>query len=104
MSTETKQPDNKSQGDSPGEASRICLECHTGVFHLEYLTYFTWLNDELITVPNFPSWVCDVCGKREYDMHAVSWLNVLLSPTTGRKPRTRRRNLPGNMDRPQPHS
>jgi len=104
MSTETKQPDNKPQGDPPGEAARICPECHTGVFHLEYLTYFTWLNDELITVPNFPSWVCDVCGKREYDMHAVSWLNVLLSPTTGRKPRTRRRNLPGSMDRPQPHS
>ena len=42
----------------------LCPECQTGVVHLQYLTYFTWLNEELITVPNFPAWVCDVCGKR----------------------------------------
>jgi YgiT-type zinc finger domain-containing protein len=104
MSEETQPPKDKPVDDSAQEYSRICPECHTGVFQLTYLTYFTWLNDELITVPNFPSWVCDVCGKREYDTHAVSWLNMLLSPTTGRKHRTRRRNLPGHMDRPQPHT
>ncbi len=104
MSDETMRPDEKRRDDSVQETSRICPECHTGVFHLEYLTYFTWLNDELITVPNFPSWVCDVCGKREYDARAVNWLNMLLSPTTGRKPRPRRRNFPGNLSRPQPHS
>jgi YgiT-type zinc finger domain-containing protein len=104
MSDETVKPSEKRNDESPQEYARICPECHAGVFHLEYLTYFTWLNDELITVPNFPSWVCDVCGKREYDMHAVSWLNMLLSPTTGRKPRLRRRKLPGGMNRPQPHS
>jgi YgiT-type zinc finger domain-containing protein len=102
MSDEAKKPDESRQVHSPEEYPRICPECHTGVFHLEYLTYFTWLNDELITVPNFPSWVCDVCGKREYDTRAVSWLNMLLSPTTGRKPRPRRRNIPGSLDRPRP--
>jgi YgiT-type zinc finger domain-containing protein len=104
MSDETKKPDEPINDNSQEEYSRICPECHTGVFHLEYLTYFTWLNDELITVPNFPSWVCDVCGKREYDARAVSWLNMLLSPTTGRKPRIRGRNFPSSMDRPQPHN
>ncbi len=104
MSDETMRPDEKGRDESPQEYSRICPECHTGVFHLEHLTYFTWLNDELITVPNFPSWVCDVCGKREYDARAVTWLNMLLSPTTGRKHRIRRRNFPGNLSRPQPHS
>ncbi len=104
MSDDSKIPRENSEDDSSQEYSRICLECHTGVFHLEYLTYFTWLNDELVTVPNFPSWVCDVCGKREYDIRAVSWLNMLLSPTTGQKHRTRRRKLPGNLDRPQPHN
>lgn len=93
-----------SMDNAQQEYSRICPECRTGVFHLEYITYFTWLNDELITVPNFPSWVCDVCGKREYDSRAVSWLNMLLSPTTGQKHRKRRRKQPGNMDRPQAHS
>lgn len=104
MSDEMEKPAEPVQDQSSEELSRICPECHTGVFHLEYLTYFTWLNDELITVPNFPSWVCDVCGKREYDIRAVSWLNMLLSPTTGRKPRMRRPNLPGTLDRPQPHN
>jgi YgiT-type zinc finger domain-containing protein len=104
MSDESAKPQDDSADDSLEEYSRICPECHTGVFRLEYLTYFTWLNDELITVPNFPSWVCDVCGKREYDTRAVSWLNMLLSPTTGHKHRTRRRNLPRSMDRPQPHN
>ena len=28
------------------------------------MTYFTWLNEELITVPHFPAWVCDMCGRR----------------------------------------
>jgi YgiT-type zinc finger domain-containing protein len=104
MTDESSRPPNNPEADSPQDYYRICPECHTGLFQLEYLTYFTWLNDELITVPNFPSWVCDVCGKREYDAHAVSWLNMLLSPTTGQKLRGRRRNQPGRLDRPQPHS
>lgn len=61
-----------------------CPECQTGIMHLQYLTYFTWLNEELVTVPNFPSWVCDLCGRREYDSRAVTWLNTLLNPETGR--------------------
>jgi YgiT-type zinc finger domain-containing protein len=104
MSDESNKPGENSIDDSSQDYSRICPECHTGVFRLEYLTYFTWLNDELITVPNFPSWVCDVCGKREYDARAVSWLNMLLSPTTGRKPKVRRKKLPGNLNRPQPQN
>ncbi len=102
MSEEPKKPDEITSAAGQPEYNHMCPECHAGVFHLEYLTYFTWLNDELITVPNFPSWVCDVCGKREYDTHAVSWLNMLLSPTTGRKPKIRRRNIRGSLNRPQP--
>lgn len=104
MSEETTKPEENPKAEEQSEYAHVCPECHTGVLHLEYLTYFTWLNDELITVPNFPSWVCDVCGKREYDTHAVSWLNMLLSPTTGRKHKPRRRNLPRNLNRPQPQS
>lgn len=51
--------------------------------HLHYVTYFTWLGDELITVSNFPAWVCDVCGRREYDTHAMNQLNLLLNPNAG---------------------
>jgi YgiT-type zinc finger domain-containing protein len=82
--------------DSPQSVS-LCPECQTGVLHLQYLTYFTWLNAELVTVPNFPSWVCDVCGRREYDARAVTWLNTLLNPEAGRRTSTRRK--PGGIQR-----
>jgi YgiT-type zinc finger domain-containing protein len=70
-----------------------CPECISGIMRLRYLTYFTWLNDELITVPNFPAWVCDVCGRREYDHRAVSWLNTLLNPEAGSR-KKRKRGFP----------
>jgi YgiT-type zinc finger domain-containing protein len=61
-----------------------CDECQAGMMQVRYITYFTWLGEELITVPNFPAWVCDVCGRRKYDERAISWLSMLLSPNTGK--------------------
>ena len=58
-----------------------------------YVTYFTWLGDELITVPDFPAWVCDVCGRREYDPYALSQLNMLLNPSAG-KPTHKQHKVP----------
>lgn len=66
---------------------------------LQFLTYFTWLGDELITVPNFPAWVCDVCGRREYDEKSISWLTMLLNPDAG-KPTGRKPNIPRHRPRP----
>ncbi len=62
--------------------------------HLRHITYFTWLDEELVTVPNFPAWVCDVCGRREYDARAISWLVTILNPETGKAPGSRRRVRP----------
>jgi YgiT-type zinc finger domain-containing protein len=75
-----------SQEQAPNDEQMVapCPECQTGMLHLEHITYFTWLNDELVTVPNFPAWVCDMCGRREYDTRAVKWLNALLHPEAGR--------------------
>lgn len=68
-----------------------CHECQAGVMRLQFITYFTWLDEELVTVPGFPAWVCDVCGRREYDQRAVSWLTTMLSPEAGRARSPRRR-------------
>lgn len=71
-----------------------CTECQAGQMHKHYLTYFTWLGDDLITVPNFPAWICDVCGRRLYDNQALIRLNLLLTPNAGKatpKRRTTRR-------------
>ncbi len=79
--------------DQPKE-TRQCTECQAGVMHLEYMTYFTWLDEELVTVPNFPAWVCDVCGRREYDTRAIAWLSTLLNPDTGKPAAPARRRRP----------
>ena len=86
-------PDNKSDTsmNEPQPAftpeTYPCNECPAGVMHLHHITYFTWLGQELITVPNFPAWVCDMCGKREYDEQAISWLTMLLNPNAGKPTR-----------------
>ena len=71
-----------------------CNECQAGVMHLQHITYFTWLNEELVTVPNFPAWVCDVCGRREYDSRAIAWLTTMLNPETGKASAQKRRIHP----------
>jgi YgiT-type zinc finger domain-containing protein len=78
-----------------------CNECQAGQMHQTYLTYFTWLDDELITVPDFPAWVCDVCGKREFDLHALNQLSLLLSPNAG-KPTSRKRTPSQKMKQKGP--
>ena len=75
---------------SSTEQSYPCPSCHAGHVSLEHVTYFTWLGGELITVPEFPAWICDMCGQREYDQRALSWLNIILNPDTGRKPKSPR--------------
>jgi YgiT-type zinc finger domain-containing protein len=95
-----KQPSNEDK--QAGSASH-CPECLAGVMRMEAVTYFTWLDEELITVPNFPAWVCDMCGRREFDSRAITWLNALLDPATGRKPtRKSRPSSPSSTsDQPQ---
>jgi len=76
-----------------------CSECQAGVMHLQHITYFTWLDEELITVPNFPAWVCDMCGRREYDSRAISWLVAILNPETGKASTSKRRPRPPQKKR-----
>jgi YgiT-type zinc finger domain-containing protein len=71
-----------------------CNECQAGMMQVRYITYFTWLGEELITVQNFPAWICDVCGRREYDERAISWLAMLLSPNAGKSTSKVSRHVP----------
>ena len=73
-----------------------CNECQAGMMQVTYITYFTWLGEELITVPNFPAWICDVCGRRDYDERAIAWLAMLLSPNAGKPTSKARRHIPAH--------
>ena len=84
-----------SNEDQPDQTRYTCPECYTGLMQLDHVTYLTWLTGELITVPDFPAWICDVCGRCDYDPQALSWLNILLS--SGSDPSSRppkRRKIP----------
>lgn len=52
--------------------------------YLQSATLMTWLGEELITVPNFPAWICDICGYRAYDSHALAQLSMLLNEDAGK--------------------
>ena len=60
-----------------------CRKCQGGRKHLNTITLMTWLGDDLITVPDFPAWICDLCGHRIYDQHALAELSLILNPEAG---------------------
>ena len=64
-----------------------CPECRAGHVSLRHIVYYTYANGQLITVPDFPAWICDVCGMREYDQRALNWLKIILDPSAGHKAR-----------------
>ena len=84
-------------GNNINENSISCRECQAGFFRQKFVTYLTWMSGELITVPDFPAWVCDVCGRREYDYGAISRLSLILNPNAGRSS-PRKRLFPSGID------
>jgi YgiT-type zinc finger domain-containing protein len=81
-----------------------CYKCQGGRKHYQTVTLMTWLGDDLITVPDFPAWICDLCGHRTYDTHALAQLSLLLNPDAGtpvKKNVSRtEKNPPANMPPP----
>lgn len=75
------------------EITMSCTECQAGKMHRKLVTYVTYIGDEMITVPDFPAWVCDICGRSDYDMQALNQLTLLLSPNAG-KPTMRKTRVP----------
>lgn len=89
---------------APSTNSFPCRECSAGMMHLRHITYFTWLGEELIMVPKFPAWICDMCGKRDFDERAISWLTMILNPNAGKPTRRIKRTpRPGPTKRNLPH-
>ncbi len=73
---------NKDSNTDP-QTNKPCMHCQGGRKRLQSATLMTWFGDDLITVPNFPAWICDMCGHRTYDVHALAQLSLLLNPDAG---------------------
>lgn len=57
-----------------------CPNCEFGNLKPRTAAYTRWVAGQFITVPDFPVWVCDVCGYMEYDDGALEHLEALLGP------------------------
>ena len=79
-----------------------CSECRIGQMRKSRVTHFTWAGNEMITVPDFPAWVCDICGKREYDVEALNRLSLVLFPpaASDEKYTSQYRSNPGTRPHP----
>jgi YgiT-type zinc finger domain-containing protein len=68
------------QSDRDGSAplAYVCPDCQTGSLRPRQVVFAHWYGGQFITIPNFPGWVCDVCGAREYDPDALEQVQLLL--------------------------
>lgn len=82
-----------------------CPECQVGTYQLKLVTYYTWLGDELITVPDFPCWVCDVCKRFDYDQKALNQISLVLNSQLGKPVSKSKRSprMPGSARPRRPH-
>jgi YgiT-type zinc finger domain-containing protein len=72
------------------EKKPVCPDCQLGELRPGRVSYFAWADRRFVTVPDFPAWVCDVCGWREYDRAALSELQTLLNLNQTRQGQARR--------------
>lgn len=79
-----------------------CPECQVGNLRPRRVSYFTMEGKNLVSVPDFPAWVCDVCGRREYDSSALAELRAMLDTTRHGPRRARRRPQPPATSAPPP--
>jgi len=68
-----------------------CPHCQTGSLHPQFVVFAHWFEGQFITIPNFPGWVCDICGAREYDSAALEQLEMILGPEADLRRETSRR-------------
>lgn len=78
----------------------ICAECKVGTLRVGEAFYFTLQGGQPICVPDFPAWVCDVCGRREYDSDAVADLLAILEMKPGSRREQSRPRTFADQDHP----
>jgi YgiT-type zinc finger domain-containing protein len=78
-----------------------CPECQVGALRPRAVSFFSMYAGQPVTVPDFPAWVCDVCGRREYDSAALAELQAMLESGRSRG-RRRQARQPGQENPPPP--
>jgi len=64
---------------------QICPHCHTGKLELHKVVFVQRHSPKSVVVDHIPALVCDACGEKSYDPHALENLQRLLwSPSAAR--------------------
>lgn len=80
----------------------LCPYCRIGALKPRRAFFFTLQDGQPICVPDFPAWVCDLCGSHQYDPTALIELRVMLE--SDRRIRRRRRYIrPSTNSEPHRH-
>ena len=83
----------------------VCPHCQMGTLQPTAVVFAHWFEGQFITVPDFPAWVCDFCGAREYDALALERLEAILGPEADLRREASRRARAGKprpAARPRP--
>ncbi|MFZ3071030.1 MAG: YgiT-type zinc finger protein [Anaerolineaceae bacterium] len=66
-----------------------CPRCMVGRIKQKPVTFSAIVDGHLLSVPNFPAWVCDVCHAFMYDPIAMNQLHASLAAKQTPKPSRR---------------
>ncbi|MGH2523971.1 MAG: YgiT-type zinc finger protein [Anaerolineales bacterium] len=86
-----------SEASHPGFA---CPHCQMGTLRPRKVVFAHWFEGQFITLPNFPAWVCDICGARDYDAGALEQLEMSLGPEADLRREAARRARPSQPAAP----
>ncbi len=79
-------------------SATVCPQCQMGTLQPRPVPFAHWFEGQFITIPQFPAWVCDICGEREYDAAALEQLELILGPEADLRRETMRRAPRGSPD------
>lgn len=81
-----------------------CPRCLVGRIQRKRIPYAAVIEDQLLTIPRFPAWVCDICHAYIYDPAAMSRLEASLNASQQSKKTPRVRQAaptpPPSADKP----
>ncbi len=57
-----------------------CQQCGMGVLHVEMKTLLRIIKNDVVFIPEFPLWKCDICKWVEYDDESLEQLIRVVGP------------------------
>ena len=81
-----------------------CPVCQIGYYQAGKKTYLRLHRGMLVSVPDMPIWICDICGHEEFDTDAVAQVEALLgsAETVSETPRSNAKVQPVDLSDPPP--